>query len=241
MINESDYPYIDVSYKGKDYRFSCAVGDRLKSIRIVADEVFLDHSYVNGRCQINPGDSVLDGGAHIGMFTVFALLNGAKLVIAVEPNPTLFPILQHNVEKNVGIDKVIFFNNALWDCKRSRRNRLRFLCKRGNSQAGHVVENQKHNLWVRGLTIDSIRRKLGAIDFIKLDVEACERQALLGAVKTIKRNKPNLAVCLYHNRGDIVEIPNFIESLRQGYDKPFIFGNHFKVGLWGKPNGGVPA
>lgn len=40
------------------------------------------------------------------------------------------------------------------------------------------------------------------VDFIKLDVEGAEPFALEGARQTIKRDMPNLAICVYHDWDD---------------------------------------
>ncbi len=53
--------------------------------------------------------------------------------------------------------------------------------------------------------------------FIKLDIEGAELEALKGAAETIKRNRPKLAVCLYHKPGDLFEIPLFLKSLVPEY------------------------
>ena len=53
--------------------------------------------------------------------------------------------------------------------------------------------------------------------FIKLDVEGAELEALKGAAGTIRRNRPKLAICMYHKPGDLFEIPLFIKSLAPEY------------------------
>jgi hypothetical protein len=40
---------------------------------------------------------------------------------------------------------------------------------------------------------------------------------LSGAIETIKKHKPKLAVAVYHRREDIIEIPKFIQSIREDY------------------------
>ncbi len=235
IINETDYPYIDVPYNGKTYRFFHGINDSLKDIADVSNEIFVDHVYTNGKCQINPGDVVLDGGAHIGMFTVFALIRGAKLVIAVEPNPDNSAILQYNVERNGGGDKVVFVKVALWDRNRWRRNRLRFLYQTNHSQASHIEYKHKNNCWVNGVTIDYIEKEHGKIDFIKLDIEGSERYALAGAKTTIKNSRPNLAICLYHGHGDTVIVPKIITDFNVGYEKPLITGKRYIIGHWNRP------
>ena len=52
----------------------------------------------------------------------------------------------------------------------------------------------------------------GGITFIKMDIEEAELNVLKGAEKLIKTYKPKLAVCVYHKREDIWEIPRLILS-----------------------------
>ena len=235
VINETDYPYIDVPYNGKTYRFVHNKNDHQSGIYNLANEVFRDHSYVDGKCQINIGDVVLDGGAHIGTFTVFALIHGAKLVISVEPNPITFPILEYNVKRNMGDRNVVFVNKALWNSIRKRPNRLRFICDARHSGGSHIQRKYRNNCWVEGITIDAIEKEFGKIDFIKLDVEGSEREALAGAIETIKHDTPNLALCLYHKKDDDVDIPNIVKNFNASYGEMILGPGVYKIGLWGKP------
>ena len=50
-----------------------------------------------------------------------------------------------------------------------------------------------------------------------MDIEGAEQSALLGAVKTIQRYHPKLAICTYHGYEDIWKIPFIIESIYPGY------------------------
>ena len=51
------------------------------------------------------------------------------------------------------------------------------------------------------IRIDSLA-KGGTVSMIKMDIEGAEYDALRGAAGTIKRDKPLLAICVYHKRGD---------------------------------------
>jgi len=55
------------------------------------------------------------------------------------------------------------------------------------------------------------------VSFIKADIESYELDMLHGAEAVIKRDKPLLAVCIYHNASDMYTIPLFIKELCSNY------------------------
>ncbi len=55
------------------------------------------------------------------------------------------------------------------------------------------------------------------VTFIKLDIEGSELEALRGAEKIIRRDKPRLAISIYHKPQDYFEIPLYIRGLVPEY------------------------
>ena len=55
------------------------------------------------------------------------------------------------------------------------------------------------------------------ITFLKADVEGMEMAMLKGAQSTIRRDKPKIAVCVYHYPSDIPEIANYLRVLVPEY------------------------
>ena len=64
------------------------------------------------------------------------------------------------------------------------------------------------------------------IDFIKMDIEGSETAALIGAIETIKKFKPKLAIAIYHSVDDLVNIPTWILNLDLDYE---IFIGHYTI------------
>jgi hypothetical protein len=50
-----------------------------------------------------------------------------------------------------------------------------------------------------------------------MDIEGAELDALKGAEETIKRDKPKLAICIYHKDSDFVETPEYIHEFVPEY------------------------
>ena len=68
------------------------------------------------------------------------------------------------------------------------------------------------------IEVDSIDNIVGGqADFIKMDIEGNELEALKGAEQTIKKFKPALAICVYHKKEDLITIPQYIKSLCKEY------------------------
>jgi hypothetical protein len=59
--------------------------------------------------------------------------------------------------------------------------------------------------------------KACAPTFIKMDIEGSEIDALNGAAGIIRRDKPKLAVCVYHKPSDLWKIPLLVHNLQPKY------------------------
>jgi FkbM family methyltransferase len=72
-------------------------------------------------------------------------------------------------------------------------------------------------------SIDNIAQNQ-QVDFIKMDIEGAEKEALLGAAQTIKKHRPVLAVSVYHKFRDFWELPLLIKEIQPAYK--FYFRHH---------------
>lgn len=69
--------------------------------------------------------------------------------------------------------------------------------------------------------------------YIKMDIEGSEMDALRGAENIIKEHTPFLAICVYHRKNDVIDIPKYINSLGCDYD--FYLRCGFHTILWAIP------
>ncbi|MBQ8632559.1 MAG: FkbM family methyltransferase [Lachnospiraceae bacterium] len=99
-----------------------------------------------------------------------------------------------------------------------------------NAEAGKgssISSNAENTISVPVRAIDDVPECENAT-FIKMDVEGSELDALKGAKQTILRNKPKLAICLYHKTKDFIEIPTWIHTLVPEY-KLYVRHHSFSV------------
>lgn len=81
------------------------------------------------------------------------------------------------------------------------------------------------------LSIDDFveQNNIEKIDFIKLDIEGSELETLKGATKTLKKHKPELAICVYHKKSDLWDIPKFLKDVLPEYE---LYLDHFTIMAW---------
>ena len=71
---------------------------------------------------------------------------------------------------------------------------------------------------VEAVTIDETIQTDQKIRLIKMDIEGAEYQALVGARKTIQREKPGLAISIYHNPEDYYRLADLIKGYVPEYN-----------------------
>ena len=74
---------------------SCKLEDK-EFVNSIYKEIFEEHEYAQYGVQVEEGDTVVDLGAHVGLFTLYALEQGAQKVIAYECDSGNFSHLQSN-------------------------------------------------------------------------------------------------------------------------------------------------
>jgi FkbM family methyltransferase len=177
--------------------------------------------------RVNPGDFVIDGGACWGDTSLyFADKVGTKgKVYAFEFVKDNITILKKNIDLNKHLkNRIEIVENALWNIS----GETVAFSPRGPSTWLGVVNKNIIPQQASTLTIDDLveEKVIPKIDFIKMDIEGSELQALIGSKKTIQEFKPKLAISIYHKIDDFIEIPLFIDNLALGYN---FFIDHYTI------------
>ena len=73
---------------------------------------------------------MIDCGAHVGVFTRYALSRGAKRVVAIEPEPGNIACLEANFSKEIAAGDVILVKAGVWDRRSTLRLTDRSLIRR---------------------------------------------------------------------------------------------------------------
>ena len=187
---------------------------------------------------LRDGDIVIDAGANIGSFSVFAS-NIAKrvTVYSFEPVKSTFDILRRNTESYPNIH---CYNLGLGN-KEGTKEIFVYPGSTGGStfkDSGMISARQNrvdelHKEYASIVTIDDFveKNKIAKVDFIKIDTEGYELQILDGAKNTIEKFSPIISVSAYHHDYDKLEIPKLVNSINSrykhdlfaGYEEDFIF------------------
>ena len=165
--------------------------------------------YGKGPRDVRPGDVVLDCGADIGTFTRRALDHGAGMVVSIEPAPGKDTCLRRNFASEIASGRVIVVHKGVWN----REDTLKLY---GDS----VVEKREGaGVEVPLTTIDNLvaELKLPRVDFVKMDIEGSEKQALAGARATILKFHPRMSIATEHLPDDATAIPQVVRSIAPDY------------------------
>jgi len=141
---------------------------------------------------LKPGAIALDIGAHIGphTLTLADTVGPAGAVLAFEPQRVLFQMLCANLALN-NCTTVYPYHAAVGACEDTIMvPQLDYTVE--NNFAGMALGDYQQGEKVRLLTIDGL--ELQRCDFMKVDVEGMELEALKGARETIARFRPALYV-----------------------------------------------
>ena len=204
-ISEGDF--FDIFFKKKDFSVKGS------------EYVLSDDPYETKDVFLKENDFVIDAGANIGIFSVYAssVVGEKGRVFAFEPISHALKFLRKNIEIN-NIKNVEIIESALG---RDVQNECVFKIEPNNSfesSSGVIFDDAWEEEVVSQTTIDEIFLNKGIrIDYIKADIEGSERHMLEGAKNTIRKFKPKIAVRIYHLPDDPVVIEKLLKDFCPEY------------------------
>ena len=146
----------------------------------------------------------IDGGAYTGDMIASLYRERGKCwrkIYAWEPDEENRRILEKRCVDYKDVEIIPF---ALW----KEKTELKFLA--GKEVGSRISENGTEVVPVD--TIDHVCSS-DKVTFIKMDIEGSELEALRGAADVIRRDKPKLAISIYHKPKDYFEIPFYVKEL----------------------------
>jgi FkbM family methyltransferase len=221
--------YIEIKFKGQYLKFNSWSGSNLTPYDMEYKPWRASFKKENigylKNYKIKPGDIVIDVGGYEGTFSIYAakIVGEIGKVIVFEPDTENCRRLSENIKLN-GLKNVIIVNKALW-CKNGK---LKFNNKH-TAGASFNFNASPYAKEIDVVSLDSELNKLGIdkVDFIKMDIEGSEVEALKGAKNVLMQNKVNLAVASYHiinGEETSTEVENILRKF--GYQAKTDFPEH---------------
>lgn len=193
---------------------SADIFHKLVDYRRTNDRKLIEACYETTHKQYFPGTDILkngeeevfiDAGGFDGLTTVdFAQWtdNRYKKSIVLEADDEMFNICSEMMRIKK-LDRVEVIKKAVY----SYSTILAFDDSDYLSGSGTINGAGKKR--VESISIDELAER-EKITYIKMDIEGAEMDALKGAEKTIERDRPKLAISIYHKDDDLWEIPYYL-------------------------------
>lgn len=183
--------------------------------------------------EIGENDTVVDIGAHIGVFTIFAANKAKKgKVYSFEPVKENFELLKNNIGLN-NLINVVPFNMAV-----SNTTKPLTLFFNDENTGGHSFYDKNQGtskIVVEATTLEELIRKnnIERIDFLKMDCEGGEYKIFFESndETLAKINKISME---FHNLNDelnLTTLKNFLERKNFKVVKAFYTSNQTSVGM----------
>ena len=161
--------------------------------------------------QLSKEDTIIDGGAYVGdtIVEIYEYLGNAipTMIYEFEPDKENISKLTESVSK-YNSSNILIIEAALYD----RDGGIKFNTQGNLGSSISDEGNQEVNIQA----IDN-HLEYKDVSIIKMDIEGSELKALQGAIRLIKRNHPRMAICIYHNNRDLIDIYCLLKK----------FGYHF--------------
>jgi FkbM family methyltransferase len=143
---------------------------------------------------------VVDVGANIGLFAVYAAMSGAAKVYAFEPNREAYRCMVDNIRRNDLQHVIVPYNHAVT----SRSNEIVMIPRTASPQNRIVRGDADHAAYepVKTISVNDIVSKegLACVNLLKMDCEGSEYDILAG-MSASTFSKIDRIIVEYHDGG----------------------------------------
>ena len=166
---------------------------------------------------VSEGGVVIDIGANIGMFSIFAASSKAKKVYAFEPNPNSYRTLKENITANGFNDIIVPINKAVTDTCETVF--IPSASSPHNQVVKDISEYSDNRTLVKVATTTLERfikdQKISKISLLKLDCEGSEYQIIDSASPNILKKINTIRMEVHGDKDKLIKLfraPIFYEK-----------------------------
>jgi len=238
-FNLAEHPFImdfkeDYAHNAKQYNevYTLLKDEKSKEIftKLLNFKISFDYTFMEGFTNDHSGQyfdkeiipkiqniRFVDGGGYVG--------DTASEVIKNYPDFEKIYLIEP-IAENIRIAKRelgMYENIEFLNCGISNRQETLYF----NEEKSFSTIYGKGTQSVEVNTIDNLIN--AKVDYIKLDIEGAEQDALEGAKETIRKYKPILAICIYHKAEDWYKIPQKVFAINKEYN---LYLRHYMEGIF---------
>ncbi|MEM4397117.1 MAG: FkbM family methyltransferase [Candidatus Woesearchaeota archaeon] len=174
-------------------------------------EIFFDKVYTPDGFEIEENDLVIDIGAHIGVFSLFASTYTKNKIFSFEPLPENFDLLKENVEFNKK-NNIRIFNLGVCGKKGKR-----YIFYDDSNTGGHsLFKKSSKKFLIKCITLDEIfdNFKIERCDFLKIDCEGCEYEIIFYSKKNTLKKISKISMEIHQVRKNkIIKLEKVLKSV----------------------------
>lgn len=196
-----------------------------KEVEMITNEALYfivpDFNYYQHFYKVKQGDVIIDAGANCGHLSIFfsKLIGNDGIVYAFEPDNFNIKRIDNNIKLNKDSNPNIkIVDLLLWD-----ENKLVDFYESGTVGSSAIwIPDANKCVKKEAVRIDDWVKKnnITKLDFIKMDIEGAEIEALDGCKETIENLEPNFAIASYHvvnGEQTYIKVEAFFEKMNYPY------------------------
>jgi FkbM family methyltransferase len=180
--------------------------------------------------KVKKDNIVIDAGANDGSLSLYysKIVKKNGHVFSFEPDSLNLDLIKQNFNINVFDDNITILTELLWN----ENTIIDFFESGGVASSVHYKSKNSIVVKKKAITLDNFYKlnKLNKVDFVKMDIEGAEIEALAGCKQMIKELSPNFAIATYHivkGKQTYIEVEEFFK--KQKYPFKTVFYNDGEI------------